>query len=70
MGFAGGSKFMFKKIWKFLNGKKRRIALLAALAAQAIPDQTVSLILNGIAIVLGGSDLAQASRKKLPSGIK
>ena len=43
---------MFRKFWKFLNGKKRRIALLAALAAQAIPD------------------LAQASRKKLPQGIK
>lgn len=61
---------MFKQIWKFLNGKKRRIALLTALAAQAIPDQTISIILNGIAIILGGSDLAQASRKKLPQGIK
>ena len=54
---------MFKQIWKFLNGKKRRIALLAALAAQAIPDQTVSLILNGIAILLGGADATQAIRK-------
>ena len=58
---------MLKSIWKFLNGKKRRIALLAA---QAIPDQTVSLILNGIAIILGGTDLAQASKRKLPQGIK
>lgn len=61
---------MFKKIWKFLEGKKRRIALLAALAAQTIPDQTVSLVLNGIAILLGGVDLAQATKKILPSGIK
>jgi len=60
-------KIMLKSIWKFLNGKKRRIALLAA---QAIPDQTVSLILNGIAIILGGTDLAQASKRKLPQGIK
>ena len=60
---------MFKKIWNFLEGKKRRIALLAALAAQAIPDQTVSLILNGVAVVLGSADLA-AAKKKLPSGIK
>ena len=59
---------MFKKIWNFLDGKKRRIALLAALAAQAIPDQTVSLILNGIAIILGGTDFAQAA-KKLPKGV-
>ena len=52
---------MFKQIWKFLNGKKRRIALLTALAAQAIPDQTISIILNGIAIILGGADAAQAA---------
>ena len=63
-------RMMFRKFWKFLNGKKRRIALLAALGAQAIPDQTVSLILNGIAIILGGTDLAQASKRKLPQGIK
>ena len=62
---------MFKKVWKFLNGKKRRIALLAALAAQAVPDETASLVLNGIAILLGGTDLAQARRKrKLPSGVR
>jgi len=61
---------MFRKFWKFLNGKKRRIALLAALAAQAVPDETVSLVLNGIAILLGGTDLAQARKRKLPNGIK
>ena len=50
--------------------KKRRIALLAALAAQAVPDETVSLVLNGIAILLGGTDLAQTRKRKLPNGIK
>ena len=58
---------MFKKIWKFLEGKKRRLALLAALAAQTVPDETASLVLNGIAILLGGTDLALARKNKLPS---
>ena len=58
---------MFKKIWKFLEGKKRRLALLAALAAQAIPDATASIVLNGIAILIGGTDLALARKNKLPS---
>ncbi len=52
---------MFKSIWKFLNGKKRRIALLAALAAQIIPEPTAKIILNGVAIILGGADAAQAT---------
>ena len=55
---------MFKKIWNYLEGKKRRIALLAALVAQAIPDQTVSFILNGVAVVLGGADLAANKKVK------
>ncbi len=52
---------MLKKIWKFLNGKKRRIALLATLAAQIIPEPTAKIILNGVAIILGGADAAQAA---------
>jgi len=52
---------MLKKIWKFLNGKKRRIALLATLAAQIIPEPTAKVILNGIAIILGGADATQVA---------
>ena len=54
---------MFKNIWNFLEGKKRRIALLAALAAQVIPEPTTKLILNGVAILLGGADVANAIKK-------
>ena len=54
---------MLKKIWNYLEGKKRRIALLAALAAQVIPEPTTKIILNGVAIILGGADAANAIKK-------
>lgn len=71
---------MFKKIadgikatWNFLEGKKRRIALLSGLIANTTKSGTVvNYVAQGLFVLLGGADAADATKKfvkeKLPGG--
>ena len=58
-----------KKIWKFLNGKKRRIAIAMFVVAQTIPMVEIEhpgkwvLIFTFGAVLLGGADIFQAVTK-------
>jgi len=51
-----------KGVWKWLEGKKRRIAMITALAANYVDDPTIKPILLGLSILLGGADVVQATK--------
>lgn len=70
------------KAWKWLSGKKRRIAIIGMLLAKLTPEHTVGhqvgIILKDFGeqlfYLFGGMDLTEQTikqlQKKLPSGIR
>ncbi|MHC1736887.1 MAG: hypothetical protein AB9882_02615 [Ignavibacteriaceae bacterium] len=57
---------LLKKAWKFLEGNKRRIALLGAFIAQATPEYTLAYqIGQGIFLLFASSDLLQLTVKNI-----
>lgn len=65
-----------KKGYSYLKGKKRRVALAMAVAANYVDDPAINLALNIGSVLLGSADGAEAvtemikNKKKLPSGIR
>ena len=45
-----------KKLWKMLQGRKRRISELALFGALVIPEPTTKIVLACIGVLLGGAD--------------
>ncbi len=63
-----GLKSAITKAWKFLDGKKRRIGLAMALAANYVGDPTISICLNIGAVLLGGADSVNVLKQRKGSG--
>lgn len=75
-------KNILLKGWRWLSGKKRRIAIIGMLIAKFTPEHTfghqVGVVLKDfgeeIFLLFGGADLAEQTiqqiKKKLPSGMR
>ncbi|MFH2031481.1 MAG: hypothetical protein ABIJ40_12845 [Bacteroidota bacterium] len=66
---------MIKASWKWLSGKKRRIALLGGLGTQIFAPHTIAYYISQATfILLGGMDVVESSSKlikaKLPNGLR
>ena len=59
-----------KKAWKWLKGKKRRIASLCYVAALFIPDPITKAVVAGVGGLLSGKDLFELAQdvKKAKDG--
>jgi hypothetical protein len=53
-----------KKTWDWLDQKKTVIGTVALLAADVVPDPTISTILKGLGIIFGGVGIAHKVKKK------
>ena len=65
----------FSKAWEWLDKKKTTIGSLALIAAEVVPEPTISAVLKGVGIIFGATGVAHKIVKKdygegLPDGVK
>lgn len=53
-----------KKTWNWLDQKKTAIGTVALIVADVVPEPTVSAVLKGLGILLGGVGVAHKVAKK------
>lgn len=61
-------------VWEFLDGKKRRIALVASAVALVVPSHTlaykVAVVTGAIFGIADGSQAVKTKIRQLPEGIR